>query len=89
MAPDEAVAMRELPAFIDRSLDVLSPKEKKILQLRFGLNDPHGNGDGCTLARIAGMYGVTLQRIRQIERKALRRLRIRWRGVSEIREYAK
>jgi RNA polymerase primary sigma factor len=56
---------------IDGVLSTLSDREKKVLQLRFGLLD----GRGRTLEQVGQVFGVTRERIRQIEAKALQRLR--------------
>lgn len=50
---------------------IANPKEQKILKLRFGWDDNHPK----TLEEIGTIYGVTRERIRQIEGKALRKLR--------------
>ena len=52
-------------------LDTLSPREKKVLELRFGLEDHQPR----TLEEVGKVFGVTRERIRQIEAKALRKLR--------------
>ena len=52
-------------------LGTLTPREKKVLQLRFGLED----GRSRTLEEVGQVFGVTRERIRQIEAKALRKLR--------------
>lgn len=56
---------------IDDVLSSLTPREQRMLQLRFGLKDGHSH----TLAEIGQEFGVTRERIRQIEAKALRKLR--------------
>jgi len=56
---------------VDQVLSTLTPREARILRLRFGLH----NGRPHTLKEVAVKYGLTRERIRQIERKALRRLR--------------
>ena len=52
-------------------LDSLSPRERGVLELRFGLRD----GQGRTLEEVGRIFGVTRERVRQIEAKALRKLR--------------
>jgi RNA polymerase primary sigma factor len=52
-------------------LDSLSPRERGVLELRFGLKD----GQGRTLEEVGRIFGVTRERVRQIEAKALRKLR--------------
>jgi RNA polymerase primary sigma factor len=52
-------------------LETLTPREQRVIELRFGLED----GEGRTLFEVGRMFGVTSARIRQIEDKALRRLR--------------
>ena len=56
---------------LDHVLTSLSERERKILEMRFGLVDGYGH----TLDEIGNMYNVTRERIRQIEAKALRKLR--------------
>jgi RNA polymerase primary sigma factor len=56
---------------VQESLLTLSPRESRILQLRFGLED----GRSRTLEEVGREMGVTRERIRQIEAKALRKLR--------------
>ena len=61
----------ELVKLISSWLELLSPPEKAVIKLRFGLRD----GEPKTLEAIGEMFGVTRERIRQIEVKALQRLR--------------
>ena len=56
---------------IDEVLGTLLPREQRILQLRFGLDD----GRSRTLEEVGNVFGVTRERIRQIEAKAIRKLR--------------
>ena len=49
----------------------LSPREEQVIRMRFGLDD----GIGCTLEKVGERFSVTRERIRQIEVKALRKLR--------------
>ena len=57
---------------VDDALAELSPRERRVLQLRFGLED----GRSRTLEEVGGEFSVTRERIRQIEAKALRKLRL-------------
>ena len=67
----EAASFFLLREQLDDVLNTLTPREKKVLQLRFGLND----GRSRTLEEVGNVFGVTRERIRQIEAKALRKLR--------------
>jgi len=71
-SPEDNLKEVELAECIDKALSCLNERESKVLRLRFGLNDA---GDGVTLQKIGGMFGVTRERIRQIEVKAVDRLR--------------
>lgn len=64
----------EMAHFIEGVLGTLMPKEEAVIKYRFGLMD--SNGDGQTLQMIGRLYGLTRERIRQIETKALQKLRI-------------
>lgn len=70
-APAEAAAFGLLKEQLDDVLETLTPREKKVLKLRFGLDD----GRSRTLEEVGQVFGVTRERIRQIEAKALRKLR--------------
>ena len=67
---------------VDEVLGTLSPREARILQLRFGLD----NGRTYTLEEVGQKFGLTRERIRQIEGKALRRLR-HPRRSRQLKEY--
>ncbi len=69
--PNQAAYQNILREKIDEVLATLSPREARILRLRFGLE----NGEAYTLEEIGQKFGLTRERIRQIEGKALRRLR--------------
>jgi RNA polymerase primary sigma factor len=56
---------------VEHVLDTLTPRERRVLQLRFGLIGGHQR----TLEEVGKRFGVTRERIRQIESKALRKLR--------------
>ncbi|HHY14307.1 MAG TPA: RNA polymerase sigma factor RpoD [Thermoanaerobacterales bacterium] len=70
-APAEAAAFMLLKEQLEDVLDTLTDREEKVLRLRFGLDD----GKPRTLEEVGQVFGVTRERIRQIEAKALRKLR--------------
>ena len=70
-APTEAAAFTLLKEQLIDVLDTLTPREEKVLRLRFGLDD----GRARTLEEVGKEFNVTRERIRQIEAKALRKLR--------------
>ena len=71
VAPTEAVAFTMLKEQLLGVLDTLTPREEKVLRLRYGLDD----GRPRTLEEVGKEFNVTRERIRQIEAKALRKLR--------------
>ena len=71
LAPAEAAAFTMLKEQLINVLDTLTPREEKVLRLRFGLDD----GRARTLEEVGKEFNVTRERIRQIEAKALRKLR--------------
>ena len=71
VAPSEAASFQLLKEQVDDVLYTLSDREARVLQLRFGLED----GRQRTLEEVGREFGVTRERIRQIEAKALRKLR--------------
>jgi len=77
--PASVIEKLELFRLVSTWLELLTPQEKTVITLRFGL----GDGDPMTLEAIGRRYGVTRERIRQIESKALQRLRT----VMEERDY--
>jgi len=70
-APAEAASFTMLKEQLEGVLDTLTQREEKVLRLRFGLDD----GRARTLEEVGQQFGVTRERIRQIEAKALRKLR--------------
>jgi RNA polymerase primary sigma factor len=70
-APADAAAYELLKEQLKEVLDTLSDREENVLRLRFGLDD----GRTRTLEEVGKVFGVTRERIRQIEAKALRKLR--------------
>jgi RNA polymerase primary sigma factor len=71
MAPDDAASHELLKEQMAEVLDTLAPRERRVLILRFGLED----GRQRTLEEVGKEFGVTRERIRQIEAKALRKLK--------------
>lgn len=71
IAPADAAAFTMLQEQLNEVLESLTPREQQVLRLRFGLDD----GRGRTLEEVGQVFGVTRERIRQIEAKALRKLR--------------
>ena len=80
--PMESTYSKLLREKIEEVLDTLPPREARILRLRFGLE----NGHNYTLEEVGEKFGLTRERIRQIESKALRRLR-HPRRSRQLREY--
>jgi len=68
---DEVTALSLLRQNIDQILETLPPREAQILKLRFGLF----NGETHTLQEVGIKFGVSRERVRQIEAQAIRRLR--------------
>jgi RNA polymerase primary sigma factor len=71
MSPEDYAINEVLKDIISDALDTLTERENQVLKLRFGLED----GTCRTLEEVGNMFGVTRERIRQIEAKALRKLR--------------
>ncbi|MBQ2954762.1 MAG: RNA polymerase sigma factor RpoD [Clostridia bacterium] len=70
-APAEAASFALMKEQLLEVLDTLTPREERVLRLRFGLDDGHQR----TLEEVGRVFNVTRERIRQIEAKALRKLR--------------
>jgi RNA polymerase primary sigma factor len=75
-SPNDTLITQDLSHQVERALATLSPKEKEILRLRFGI----GEEGEHTLEEVGKRFSVTRERIRQIETKALRKLRHPLRG---------
>ena len=71
LSPADAAAMTFLKTKVNEVLETLTPREAEVLRLRFGL----GEGTPQTLEEVGKAFNVTRERIRQIEAKALRKLR--------------
>lgn len=81
-APTDEAAFQLLKEQLSEVLDTLTDREEGVLRLRYGLDD----GRSRTLEEIGQVYGVTRERIRQIEAKALRKLRHPSRS-KQLRDY--
>lgn len=77
VSPDAHVHRTELTQQLDRILSTLTPREQTVIRLRFGI----GYDEACTLEQVGQNLSVTRERIRQIEAKALKKLK-----TPEIRE---
>lgn len=82
LSPHEAATYQLLRGHITDVLQYLSPREQKILRMRFGLDD----GRSHTLEEVGQEFGVTRERIRQIEAKALAKLK-RHRESKKLKDY--
>ena len=71
VCPEEELYRKEVSAFVKEILDVLTTRESKVLRYRFGID----LDNDFMLEEIANMYDLTRERIRQIEAKAIRKLR--------------
>ncbi|MSY18306.1 MAG: RNA polymerase sigma factor RpoD [Actinobacteria bacterium] len=71
IAPDDAAAKKMLSAAVNEALGELSEREQEIVRMRFGLDD----GQARTLEEVGKEFGVTRERVRQIEAKTLAKLR--------------
>ena len=82
VSPDRAAALQLLREYVKNSISNLSPREQKILEMRFGLADgvPH------TLEEVGKEFDVTRERIRQIEAKALERIQA-GAGIEKLKDY--
>ncbi len=84
VSPDDDVMRHNLRDATDSALQTLSPREQEIVRMRYGLNDA---GKEYTLQEVGEMFQVTRERIRQIEEKALLKLRSPYRS-TKLREFA-
>ena len=82
VSPDEAAASQLLKEQVKDMLGVLTDREQKILKMRFGLED----GKSHTLEEVGQEFSVTRERIRQIEAKALSKLR-KHKDAKKLYEY--
>ena len=82
VSPDRAAALQLLRDYVNEVIKDLSPREQKILEMRFGLTD----GVAHTLEEVGKEFDVTRERIRQIEAKALEKIQAH-QGISKLRDY--
>jgi RNA polymerase primary sigma factor len=82
VTPDRAAALQLLRDYVKNIVAQLSPREQKILEMRFGLVD----GVAHTLEEVGQEFEVTRERIRQIESKALEKIR-KFKGLEKLRDY--
>ena len=82
VTPDRAAALKLLKDYVKDIIKDLSPREKKILEMRFGLID----GVAHTLEEVGQEFEVTRERIRQIEAKALEKIQ-KIKGIEKLRDY--
>ena len=80
--PSESAGRQLLHEYVRDVLKDLDPREQKILKMRFGLED----GVTHTLEEVGKEFGVTRERIRQIEAKALERIKEHY-SISKLRDY--
>ena len=71
LQPEEEATASLLREELGRTLEVLTPRERRVIELRFGLGNEHSQ----TLAEVGTELGLTKERIRQIEKEALKKLR--------------
>ena len=81
VSPSDAVINLNLKEQTDSVLKTLTPREEKVIKMRFGV----GDGSEHTLEEVGQNFAVTRERIRQIEAKALRKLRRLITGLSQVR----
>jgi RNA polymerase primary sigma factor len=84
ISPDEDVMKHNLSEVTNSALQSLSPREQEIVRMRYGLNE---TGKEYTLQEVGEIFQVTRERIRQIEEKALLKLRSPYRS-NRLREFA-
>ncbi|MDO8667531.1 MAG: sigma-70 family RNA polymerase sigma factor [bacterium] len=82
VSPDRSAALRLLKDYVKAVIAELTPREQKILEMRFGLTD----GVAHTLEEVGQEFDVTRERIRQIEAKAIERIQ-KHPGIKKLRDY--
>lgn len=79
VSPEDFVAQSALSKDLERLMEELTPQQREVLSLRFGLQD----GQSLTLSRIGEILNISRERVRQIEREALSKLRKSKAGINE------
>jgi RNA polymerase primary sigma factor len=82
VTPDRAAALEILRDYVRQVISELTPREQKVLEMRFGLKD----GVSHTLEEVGKEFDVTRERIRQIEAKALEKIE-KIKGVEKLKDY--
>ena len=82
LSPDKAAARQLLKDYVFEAMKDLTPREQKILEMRFGLED----GVSHTLEEVGREFDVTRERIRQIEAKALEKIQQK-EIIQKLRDY--
>jgi RNA polymerase primary sigma factor len=82
ITPDRVAALELLKDYVREVVSHLSPREQKILEMRFGLD----NGVAHTLEEVGQEFDVTRERIRQIEAKAIERIK-KHKGIAKLRDF--
>ncbi len=82
ISPDRAAALEVLRDYVNQVISELTPREQKVLEMRFGLKD----GVAHTLEEVGQEFDVTRERIRQIEAKALEKIE-KIKGVEKLRDF--
>ncbi|MEX2361660.1 MAG: sigma-70 family RNA polymerase sigma factor, partial [Patescibacteria group bacterium] len=86
ISPEEQAIYQLMKGHVEESLAILTPREQKILRMRFGLEPEQGVGRTHTLEEVGKEFGVTRERIRQIEAKALQKLK-KHEEASRLKDY--
>ncbi len=82
ITPDRTAALQILRDYVNEVIAELTPREQKVLEMRFGLRD----GVAHTLEEVGREFDVTRERIRQIEAKALEKIE-KFKGVEKLRDF--
>ncbi len=82
VTPDRAAALQILKDYVKQVISELTPREQKVLEMRFGLKD----GVAHTLEEVGKEFDVTRERIRQIEAKALEKIE-KIKGIEKLKDY--